>query len=149
MLELGSLVRRDHDELHDALRLLGDGRDPTLLVRVQRGFEAHTEAQTVILGALLEHVRPPPSVYFLVAQVVAAHLAQETALAHLVAQPAGSPAFHERAQHLRRLCTHHADHEAACVLPALAEHVPRDDYRALAASYARERERVFAHLRAA
>jgi hypothetical protein len=154
MRELGSLVRRDHDDLHYGLRILGeataaDGPVITMLARVRSHFEAHTEAQTVTLGTMLEHAKPPPALYFMVAQVVAAHLAQETALAALVHQRIGSPAFRERARYLRQLVVHHADHEAACLAPALGEHLPRDIYRGLADGYTLERDRLLSARRAA
>lgn len=147
MREIGSLIRHDHDDLHYGLRILAeaeaaDARSIGMLARVRSQFEAHTEAETVTLGTMLAAEKPPPSVYFMIAQVVAAHLAQETALAQLVAQRIGSAAFRERAGFLRQLVLHHAEHEAACLLPALPEHLPRDAYRALATDYTCERDRL-------
>jgi hypothetical protein len=98
------------------------------------------------LGAMLEQSRPPPTVHFLVAQVIASHLSQETALAQLLRQPPGTSAFRERARYLRQLLVHHADHEAACLHPALPDHLPREIFRALATSYTTERDRRLAFL---
>jgi len=151
MLELGVLVRRDHDDLHYALRVLGEATSADasvveLVERVRTRFEAHTEAETLTLGTMLETSKPPPSMYFLVSQVIASHLSQETALAQMLANRIGSHGFRERARYLRQLVVHHADHEAACLHPALPDHLPREVYRTLATSYSLERDRRLAFL---
>ncbi len=146
MIELSTLVRRDHDELHYVLRVLGepmsdDAQVVGMLERVRVGFAAHAEAETLALGAMLEHAQPPPAVYFLVSQVIASHLAQEAVLGQLVTLRPRTPAFCERASYLRQLIVHHAEHEAACMHPALREHVPREVFRTLAIAYETERRR--------
>jgi len=151
MLELGSFVRQDHDDLHYMLRVLGDATTADtpvaeLLERVRTRFEAHTEAETMTLGAMLEQSRPPPTLYFLVSQVIAAHLAQEAALAQLLRQQLGTTGFRDRARYLRQLVAHHGEHEAACLHPALTDHLPREIYRTLATSYTVERDRRLAFL---
>ena len=149
MLDLGHLVRRDHDDLHYTLRVLGDPATSAAQVavmyeRTRARFVAHTEAETLALGAMLEHARPAPSLYFLVSQVIASHLAQEAVLAELASLRRGSHAFRERAHYLRQLIVHHAEHEDACLQPALPDHLPREVYRVLATSYALERDRRLA-----
>lgn len=143
MLELASLVRRDHEALHEVLRALSgplsEAESAAALHRVQAQFSAHAEAEAIALGELFERVRAPGALSFLVSQVTAAHLAQESALAALLAERVGTPPFRERVRTLRQLVLHHADHEAACLHPALADHLPREVHRALAASYGRER----------
>ena len=146
MRELGYLIRRDHDDLHLALRVLSESSDDAQLAekleRVRTIFPAHAEAETMALGAMLERNQPPPTLYFLVSQVIASHLTQESALAELVKQQLGTPAFRERARYLRQLMMHHADHEAACLHPALPDHLPREIFRTLGMSYAIERDRI-------
>jgi hypothetical protein len=146
MLELSWFVRRDHDDLNYALRVITESIDECeveqMLDRVRRKFPAHAEAEVMALGAMLERTQPPPSLYFLVSQVIASHLAQETVLAQLLAQELGAPSFRERARYLRQLMAHHADHEAACLHPALPDHLPRPIYRTLGTSYAIERDRI-------
>lgn len=146
MLELSKLVARDHDDLNYALRVLADPSttaDLTAMTeRVRSRFAAHAEAETAALGAVLERARPAPALYFLVSQVVASHLAQENVVAQLLSYRLGSAAFRERAQYLRQLVVHHAEHEAACLHPALPDHLPRPLYRTLATCYAVERARV-------
>jgi hypothetical protein len=146
MLELCSLVRRDHDDLHYALRVMCESTDENELARMRdrvcRQFPAHAEAESIALGAMLERTRPSPKVYFLVSQVIASHLSQETALAELARQRIGSHSFRERARYLRQLVVYHADHEHACMHPVLPEHMPREIYRTLGTCYAIERDRI-------
>ena len=147
MLELAKLVARDHDDLNYALRVLsepstGASELAAMTERVRTRFAAHAEAEATALGAVIERARPAPAVYFLVSQVVASHLAQETVVLELLSFRAGSPAFRERAQYLRQLIVHHAEHEAACLHPALPDHLPLPLYRTLATCYAVERARV-------
>lgn len=146
-MELGSLVRRDHDDLHYALRVMTEPLSDevhivTMLDRVRKMFPAHADAETVALAKMLEQTQPPPSVYFLVSQVTAAHLAQEAVLTELVTLKPGSITFRERARYLRHLMIHHADHEATCLHPTLPEQLPRDLYSALGTAYLAERSRV-------
>ena len=147
MLELSTLVSRDHDDLNYALRVLSDPFAPeaellTMSERVRTRFAAHAEAETAALGAALERARPSPALYFLVSQVIASHLAQETVVLQLVSYRLGTPQSRERAQYLRQLIVHHAEHEAACLHPVLPDHIPRDLFRTLGTCYAVERSRV-------
>lgn len=144
--EMGTLVRRDHDELLAALRAMGDPLcDPahhaTLLDGVMLGFAAHVEAEHRALQRVLEHATAAPAVYFLVSQVMAAHLAQEAALDALLAARPGTPVWRDRAAYLRDLISHHAEQEAACLHPALPDHAPAV-HRSLAGTYATERLRA-------
>src|SRR5688572_24715406 len=97
MLELASLVRRDHDDLHYALRVMAEPlSDPdqvaAMLDRVLAAFPSHVEAETVAFNALLL-TRPVPAMYFLVSQVIASHLAQETVLNELANLRPATPQF--------------------------------------------------------
>lgn len=146
VLELPGLVRRDHDDLNYALRVLAESSDAKelerMVERVRAKFLAHAEAETMALSAMLELTQPPPAVYFLVSQVIAAHLAQESALTQLLSRRVGTPAARDRARYLRQLVVHHADHEFACLHPALGDHLPRGIYRTLGTSYALEFNRI-------
>ncbi|MBA3393052.1 MAG: hypothetical protein H0T89_10430 [Deltaproteobacteria bacterium] len=146
MTELGTLVRGDHDDLTHALRVLADpmasaGQLSATLDHLVVTFPAHAEAECLTLHAMLEAVQPPPAVYFLIAQVVAAHLAQESALIALTRLQPGTPRFRDSAVLLGSLIQQHADHELACLQPALVDHVPRTMHEQLAHSYTSERAR--------
>lgn len=146
MTELGTLVRGDHDVLAHDLRVLADpasssGQLSATLDRLVVTFPAHAEAECLTLDAMLDLVQPPPTVYFLIAQVVVAHLAQESALAALVRLQPGTPRFRASARLLGALVEQHADHEVACLQPALVDHVPRVMREQLAHAYSSERAR--------
>jgi hypothetical protein len=148
MNELGSLVRRDHDDLHYALRVmtepLSDEKQVlAMLDRVRSMFPSHAEAEVAAFNAMLE-TQPEPVLYFLASQVIAAHLAQETVLDELVRLRPGTPQFRERAQYLRHLMVHHAEHEAACLHPALPDHLPHGVAATMAQNYSIERDRLLA-----
>lgn len=145
MLELGSLVRRDHDDLLYALRVMSETLSDEvhilgMLDRIRTGLPAHVEAETVALARMLGDYQPRPSLYFMASQVTAAHLTQETALAELLALRPATPAFRERARYLRHLMIHHADHEAAFLHPALSDHLPHHAHHALAQMYTEHRD---------
>lgn len=91
---------------------------------------------------MLEVVHPPALVYLLCSQVVAAHIAQRGALADVENTRRGSPAWRDRARHLRNLIAYHDEHESACVMPALRDYIPHPVYRTLAGSYATARLRA-------
>jgi hypothetical protein len=142
--ELMTLLRRDHADLQMELTLL---LDPIVSLRelqtaldgVRLGLTAHAEAEDIVLGPL-ERI---PGLDRLVAESRAAHLAQESALATLVTMRLGTPAWRDRAHHLRDLVRHHAQHEEAELIPALALHPA---YSHLAAAFATERLRQLAML---
>jgi hypothetical protein len=141
------LLRRDHAELGRALRVLTalDASEPALaeaLEAVQLGLLAHAAGEGRLIHALLEEAHPPAFVYLLCSQVIAAHFAQEAALAALERTRPGSPAFRERAAHLAELIRHHDEHEAACVIPALRDHLSPTMYDELSRSYSTGRLRA-------
>ena len=147
MLELANLVRRDHASRTLAGLVLwapvsGDSFLGAGGGGGGGGGAAPAAAAAAALGAVLAQARPAPALYFLVSQTIAAHLAQETVVTQLLSYRVGSPQFRERAQYLRQLIVHHADHEAACLQPALPDHLPRPIFRTLATCYAVERARV-------
>src|SRR5688500_3807825 len=97
MQELGVLVRRDHDDMHYALRVMSEPLSDeahviAMLDRLRSVFPAHVDAESAILGAILEQ-RPPPVLYLLASQVIAAHLAQETVFHELLKLRPGTLAF--------------------------------------------------------
>jgi hypothetical protein len=142
--ELVTLLRRDHADLQTELTHL---LDPTLSLHelrialdgVRLGLTAHAEAEDIVLGPL-EHV---PGLERLVHESRAAHLAQESALANLVSMRLGTPAWRDRAHHLRELVRYHAQREETELMPSLAGH---PDYGKLAAAFATERLRQLAML---
>jgi hypothetical protein len=141
------LLRRDHAELVKALGVLAsigatDRELREALDAVRIGLAAHVEGEGAMLREALEREHPPAFVYLLCSQVLGAHLAQEGALHALERTRRGGPAMRERALHLRALIDHHADHEKACVVPALRDYLPTEAYAALAAAYASARLRA-------
>jgi Hemerythrin HHE cation binding domain len=141
------LLRRDHSDLQDELTQL---LDPTATIAqlrssldgVRLGLTAHAEAEDIVL-AKFELV---PELAVLVAQMHAAHLAQEGALSALVTARPGTAIWRECAQHLRELVFHHAHHEETVLLPAIAQHAHPDDLAHLAGDFATERLRQLAML---
>ena len=111
----------------------------TALDGICLGLVAHAQGEAMALGLALDLLNPPPLVYLLCSQVTAAHAAQKVALANLSATRCGSVAFRDRASHLRNLIVHHDEHEAACVIPALRDYLPRGYYDQLASCYATTR----------
>jgi hypothetical protein len=147
MADVLALLRRDHDELERALAVMtapgaSDRELRDALEGVHVGLAAHAEAEAAILRSMLDVVHPPALVYLLCSQVIAAHLAQEGALVSLEKTRPGSEAWRERAMHLRNLIDHHAEHESACVLPALRDYLPPEIYGSLAGRYASARLRA-------
>lgn len=137
-----SLLQRDHGDLQQELtRLL----DPTATVAelrssledVRLGLMAHAEAEDIVLSRFELF----PVLQVLVAQAHAAHLAQEGALAALVASRPGVSGWCDRVRHLRELVAYHAGQEEALLLPALQAHASAEDIRQLAGAFATERLR--------
>jgi len=139
MLELESQLRRDHALLDAALSTLLDIARPSqdAVADLRALFMAHVESEAVILRAALTRATPPPPpfVAFLIAQVTAAHLAQERVLDVLANTRPSSPAWRHEAQRLANLMREHNDHEDVCVLPALRDQLPAELLGRLAARY--------------
>jgi hypothetical protein len=142
-----TLLRRDHVDLQKELTLL---LDPTVTVSqlrgsldgVRLGLTAHAEAEDIVLGRF-EGIG---ALDVLVAQARASHLSQEGALSALVSAQPGTPAWRDRAYHLRELVHHHAEQEEQYLLPGLRMHAPRELYEGLAGAFATERLRQLAML---
>ena len=152
--DFAALLRGDHGELGRALRAIlapssTEAECRSALDGLRLGFAAHAEGESTVLREALDRSQAPSTLYFLVAQTFAAHLAQETALAALADARPGTTAWHDRGVYLRELVRHHAEHEEACVLPALRDHLPRGEFAALAGAYATERLRALTHLQPA
>jgi len=143
MIEVATLLRQHHAELERFLGVMisisSDAAHRTALDAVALGLEAHAAGESTALNLALDQLSPPPLVYLLASQVTAAHFAQHTALANLTATRRGSAAWRDRANHLRNLIIHHDEHEAACVIPALRDYLPRPHYDHLASCYATAR----------
>ncbi|MEJ7604524.1 MAG: hypothetical protein WKG01_42105 [Kofleriaceae bacterium] len=143
MIDVSSLVHQHHTELERSLDVLTSvtsvASQRVALDGLSLGLPAHAEAEATALGLALDGLRPPPLVYLLCSQLVAAHTAQHHALVGLRATRCGSIAWRDRAHQLRVLITHHDEHEAACVIPALRDYLPRAHYDQLASCYATAR----------
>lgn len=142
--ELVTLLRRDHADLQTELTNLLDPSRSLHELRagldgVRLGLTAHAEAEDIVLGPL-EQV---PGLERLVSETRAAHFSQERALATLVTVRLGTPAWRDRAHHLRELVRYHARREETELMPGLAAH---PDYGRLAAAFATERLRQLAML---
>lgn len=142
-----ALVRRDHVDLQkDLTQLL----DPTASVSqlrqwldgVRLGLLAHTEAEDIVLARF----DTLTALEVQVAQARAAHLAQESALAGLVAMRPATAAWRDQAYHLRELVGYHAAQEETYILPAIRKHAPRFLYEGMAGAFATERLRQLASL---
>src|SRR5215470_14953101 len=98
MLELESQLRRDHALLGAALSTLLDTARPTedAIIDLRALFTAHVESEAVILRVALTRTEPPPPpfVAFLIAQVTAAHVAQERVLDALLDIRPSTMAWH-------------------------------------------------------
>ncbi len=140
------LLQRDHQDLERGLIELAEPGLPVRMVRdtldgVRLGLTAHAEAEDIVLHAALPLCSPTPELTTLIAEVRAAHLAQEAALAALVCAPPGSITWCDRAQRLYRLVRRHAESEEREVLPLLRAWAPEGVYEALAGEFATERLR--------
>ena len=139
MLELESQLRRDHALLDAALSTLLDTARPTedAIIDLRALFMAHVESEAVILRAALTRTQPPPPpfVAFLIAQVTAAHLAQERVLDALFNLRPNTMAWRAEAHRLAGLIREHGDHEEVCVLPALRDQLPAELLGQLAERY--------------
>jgi hypothetical protein len=142
-----TLLRRDHADLqHELTQLL----DPATCIADLRmaldglrlGLIAHAEAEDIVLGRL-ERVS---ALQVVLAQARVAHLAQEGTLSALVCSRPQTPAWCERAQHLRDLVDYHATQEETYLLPALRQHAPVETFSELAGRFATERLRQLAML---
>ena len=143
MIDVSSLVHQHHTELERSLDVLtsttSEAGQRLALEGLSLGLPAHAEAEATALGLALDGLSPPPLVYLLCSQLAAAHAAQQAVLDGLRATRCGSYAWLERATQLRHLITHHDEHEAACVIPALRDYLPRTHYDQLAGCYATAR----------
>ncbi len=142
--ELLTLLRRDHADLQTELTLLLDPTSSiyelrTALDGVRLGLTAHAEAEDIVLGPMERML----GLDRLISESRAAHMAQESALATLVTMRLGTPAWRDRAHHLRELVRYHAAREERDLIPVLAAH---PEYANLAAAFATERLRQLAML---
>jgi hypothetical protein len=131
------------------LAVLVDPMTPSFEIRgaldgLRIGFAAHADGEAFALRTLVETCQGPPALDFLVSQVVAAHLAQEGALSALSTLRPGTTSWRDQVRHLEAMMRDHDEHHAACVIPALEDHVPATLYAALPGAYATERLRALA-----
>jgi hypothetical protein len=148
--EYWTLVKRDHAEIREALRALEDATAPEVvrhraLTTLRLGFAAHAVAEAQLLASVLDVLAdPPPVLGFVATQIVAAHDAQEAAVAELAALPIDSLEARARREALVTLLREHEAHEEAIALPALRDYLPPRVYDLLADAYATWRVRALA-----
>ena len=150
MVDILTLLRRDHSDLERGLGELLDPSDSIAQIRstldgVRLGLTAHAEAEDIVFYSAVQGSPEARTLEHLIGEARDAHLIQESALASLVVAPVGSEDWYERAFRLRDLVVVHARHEEEHILPAIRELAP-DVYHALAGRFATERLRQLAML---
>lgn len=138
-IDVFALIERDHRDLDQGLvditrKAPEQARD--ILDGLRFGLAAHVGSEADMLSSLLEEAGRADRLQFLVAQVLAAHRAQQRELEVLARMDACSPAWHARATTLREMVKQHDAHEQASLAPAIRACVPADTYDGLAGLFA-------------
>ena len=138
-IDVFTLIERDHAELDQGLveitrKAPEQARD--ILDGLRFGLAAHAGSEADMLSGLLETQGRGERLQFLVAQVLAAHRAQQRELEVLARMDACSPAWHARAQGLRDMVRQHDGHEQVSLAPAIRACVPGEEYERLGAVFA-------------
>jgi hypothetical protein len=138
-IDVFSLIERDHRDLDQGLvditrKAPEQARD--ILDGLRFGLAAHVGSEADMLSSLLERPGRAEHLQFLVAQVLAAHRAQQRELEVLARMDACSPAWHVRATTLREMVQQHEAHEQASLAPAIRACVPAATYDELAGLFA-------------
>ncbi len=146
--DLWTLIDRDHADIDRTLRSISDASTEiedtlTELDGLRIGFAAHAIAQYRVLRAVLHQRETPPPLQFLVAQSAANHRVQEASVWSVAYEALGGRTMRRRARELRDAMLYDAEHEMACLRPALADYLPSSAYRELAPAYATQRLRLF------
>src|SRR3569623_2644002 len=129
-IDVFSLIERDHRDLDQGLveitrKTPEQARD--ILDGLRVGLAAHAGAEADMLSGFLEESGRAERLQFLVAQVLAAHRAQQRELEVLARMETCSLAWHARAQALRELVRQHDGHEQTSLAPAIRACVPADE----------------------
>lgn len=138
-IDVFSLIERDHHDLDQGLveitrKTPEQARD--ILDGLRFGLAAHAGSEADMLSGLLDEGGRGERLQFLVAQVLAAHRAQQRELEVLARMETCSPAWHVRAQGLRDMVRQHDCHEQTSLAPAIRACVPAGEYEQLGALFA-------------
>jgi hypothetical protein len=138
-IDVLTLIERDHRDLEQGL--IDITRSPPdqardILDGLRFGMVAHAGSEADILDSLLGEGGRAERLQFFVAQVLAAHRAQEREFDVLARMTPGTIAWNQRATALRDLVRQHDSHEQTSLMPALRACLRPEQYAVLAGVYA-------------
>ena len=138
-IDVFALIERDHRELEQGLIEITrsepeHARD--ILDGLRFGLAAHAGSEADMLESLLREAGRTERLQFFVAQVMAAHQAQQRELEVLARMPPASIAWNQRASALRDMLRQHDGHEQASLVPAIKACLTPDAYDGLAGLFA-------------
>lgn len=138
-IDVFTLIERDHRDLEDGLTQITQSapeqaRD--ILDGLRFGLAAHAGSEADMLDGLLRAPGRTERLQFFVAQVMAAHRAQQRELEVLARMAPASIAWNRRAEALRAMVAQHDSHEQASLMPALKACLDAEEYDRLAGLFA-------------
>lgn len=138
-IDVFALIERDHRELEEGLTQITlstpeQARD--ILDGLRFGLAAHAGSEADMLDSVLRGPGRTERLQFFVAQVMAAHRAQQRELEVLARMTPASIAWNQRAAALREMVEQHDSHEQASLMPALRACLGVDEYDRLAGLFA-------------
>ncbi len=138
-IDVFTLIERDHRDLEQGLIEITrsapeQARD--ILDGLRFGLAAHAGSEADMLDSLLGEVGRAERLQFFVAQVMAAHRAQQRELEVLARMTPASIAWNQRVNALLEMVRQHDSHEHASLLPALKAAIGREQYAELAGLFA-------------
>jgi hypothetical protein len=141
---LFDLLRRDHRDIVLALTELASGeltaaQRRVVLDGIRLGILAHAEAEDIVVYAAFARIDATPALRTIIDRARRTHVEIETALAALIITPLADRRWLLRVDELLLRFQAHAREEEERLIPILAEAIPPELYRALAAAYATER----------
>ena len=148
-MDFSNLVRRDHDDLDHALRMMVDTATslrelPDLLDVFRLALAVHYVAQARALDSLLRlPTRPPNALRSIIAQLRVEHATQQSAADELARIEPGTARWYDGVLQLRIAVLDHATREVY-FRSSLEQHVPAEMRRMLAGRFATERLNVLA-----
>ena len=138
-IDVFTLIERDHRDLEQGLSDItcaAPEQVRDILDGLRFGLAAHAGSEADMLDSLLGEAGRAERLQFFVAQVMAAHRAQQRELEVLARMEPGSIAWHQRATALRDMVRQHDSHEHASLMPALRACLGPDQYDQLAGLFA-------------
>ena len=138
-IDVFTLIERDHRDLEEGLTQITQSapeqaRD--ILDGLRFGLAAHAGSEADMLDSLLRGPGRTERLQFFVAQVMAAHRAQQRELEVLARMAPASIAWNQRAEALRDMVRQHDSHEHASLMPAFKACLSGDEYDRLAGLFA-------------